>query len=165
MEMVIKTETFEEHLTLHVSTTFGGGGGSSVEWWNKNWSGRKVDVDFDVYKMDLQRIWACRRPMDEFVLELMHQARAGVISGAEYHMMRGQYHGYKVCCIKNYINLLSLGYSPALFMSVVNGSTAQTDHVLCPQCEAAWEGERRVSSYHDADEERAQYQQLLNQLK
>ena len=174
VELMFKTENFNEALKISVPKGFGGDD-YSVDWWADNWPGRLVDVDIDVHKMEckgdkwlylvLTRIWAVKQT-DEFVLELIHMARAGEISVDEYRMMRGQYEGYKTCCIKNYINLSNLGYSPALFMSVVNGSTADAGHVLCPNCEDAWEGPRAFPSFRpEANAEKAQYKELLNQLR
>lgn len=42
--------------------------------------------------------------------------------------------GYNACCIKNYLNLLNLGYYPAVFMAAALGHNHILGHVLCPIC-------------------------------
>jgi len=46
----------------------------------------------------------------------------------------GVHYGYKACCIKNYVNLLRLGYHPAIFMTAVLDHNHIMDWVLCPIC-------------------------------
>ena len=46
----------------------------------------------------------------------------------------GIHYGYPMCCIKNYVNLLILGYYPGVFMDAVLGHNHCVDHVMCPIC-------------------------------
>lgn len=47
---------------------------------------------------------------------------------------QGRDYGYEECCIKNYANLIELGYYPGIFMDVVMEHNHHKDWVLCPIC-------------------------------
>lgn len=66
---------------------------------------------------------------------LREMVYSGAITVNEYHRLLGIWYGYKVCCVKNYVNMEKLGIPPAGFMIVVlDQNTPGVNHVLCPLC-------------------------------
>lgn len=84
---------------------------------------------------------------DEYINGMRNMVHEGTMSFPMFMYHSGVYYGYKVCCIKNYINLCKLGHPPALFMSEVLGHTAQAGHVLCPMCHDEWDGEMKKAEF------------------
>jgi hypothetical protein len=71
---------------------------------------------------------------DDLQGDIEAMVEEGVLSYEEYHVMMGQYSGYSMCCIKNFINLKKLGFPPARFMEEVLGHKHDLWRVLCPMC-------------------------------
>ena len=66
--------------------------------------------------------------------------QSGLMYWPEYHIAEGLRYGFKECCIKNYINLMLLGFPPAKFMYEVLGQhTYGVHYVMCPLCYAEYD--------------------------
>ncbi len=151
-QMVFSLQTREQKELVHIYIPIGMKTlyKEGLRWCNKHF--RDKDMSFWVVFSDIgegpfdykliMRKFRVHRQIDPYDGLLSWFGRMNILTIEEMVIWKGQASGYNECCIKNYINLLKLGFAPAMFMSKVIGTTAKTDHVLCHMCDEKWEGER-----------------------
>lgn len=72
--------------------------------------------------------------MSEYVSLLKKQVYDGKITPEQYHIILGRHYGYPECCIKNFVNMMSLGIPPWKFMNMILGHVDTVGYVQCPIC-------------------------------
>lgn len=77
------------------------------------------------------------------------------ISLNDLHRKRGAYYGYNECCVKNFTNLETLGFSQGLFTSVVLGQDDDSGRVLCPMCYEEYRRKHPTNPNYEPDFEGA----------